>query len=213
MDIIVEVEKKVLVNIDGGRGPQGIQGENGKNIELQNSGIFIQWRVLGDVSWTNLIAVADLKGADGIDGNDGVDGREIELQNTGTFIQWRYVGGSWTNLVSIATITGPQGPPGADGDILTYPLPQYTGTVLSFVVDGVYGTIASPSTGNITADLTAAKLGVTNLIVHNSGSAPTFGAEFKKLSGSGNYVISVVNYIFCTYVSATEIIYSINQRT
>lgn len=115
MDIIVEVEKKVLVNIDGGRGPQGIQGidgENGENIELQNSGTFIQWRVVGDIAWTNLIAVADLQGADGtdgVDGTDGTDGREIELQKTATHIQWRYVGDTWVDLISIAEITGPAG--------------------------------------------------------------------------------------------------------
>ena len=88
-----------------------------------------------------------------------------------------------------------------------------TGVVISFTNDRVYGTIASPETGNITADVTGGLLGVTNIIIHNSGSAPTFGAQFKKLSGSGNYVTSVVNYIYCTYITSTEIIYSINQRT
>lgn len=88
-----------------------------------------------------------------------------------------------------------------------------TGTVVSFTIDDVYGTIASPETGNITANVSGALLGVTNIIIHNSGTAPTFGAEFKKLSGSGNYVTSVINYIFCVYINPTEIIYSINQRT
>lgn len=88
-----------------------------------------------------------------------------------------------------------------------------TGTVISFSTDKVYGTLTTPETGNITADVTNAKLGVTNIIIHNSGTAPTFGSEFKKLSGSGNYVTGVVNYIYCTYISTTEIIYSINQRT
>jgi hypothetical protein len=87
-----------------------------------------------------------------------------------------------------------------------------TGVVISYEEDAVYGTIASPETGNITSSLTNAKLGVTNIIIHNSGTAPTFGAEFKKLSGSGNYVVSVINYIYCTYINATEVIYSINQR-
>ena len=90
--------------------------------------------------------------------------------------------------------------------------PSTTGTLLSFTTDKVYGTLATPETGNITADVTNAKLGVTNIIIHNSGTAPTFGSQFKKLSGSGNYVTGVVNYIYCTFISATEIIYSINQR-
>ena len=88
-----------------------------------------------------------------------------------------------------------------------------TGAILSFITDRVYGTIASPITGNITADVTGAQLGVTNIIIHNSGTVPTFSSEYKKLSGSGNYVVSVVNYIYCTFITSTEIIYSINQRT
>jgi hypothetical protein len=88
-----------------------------------------------------------------------------------------------------------------------------TGAILSFITDRVYGTIASPITGNITADVTGAQLGVTNIIIHNSGTAPTFSSEYKKLSGSGNYIVSVVNYIYCTFITSTEIIYSINQRT
>jgi hypothetical protein len=88
-----------------------------------------------------------------------------------------------------------------------------TGATLSFVTDRIYGTIASPVTGNITADVTGAQLGVTNIIIHNSGTAPTFSSEYKKLSGSGNYIVSVVNYIYCTFITSTEIIYSINQRT
>jgi hypothetical protein len=91
--------------------------------------------------------------------------------------------------------------------------PSTTGTVISFSTDKVYGTLTTPETGNITADVTNAKLGVTNIVIHNSGTAPTFGSGFKKLSGSGNYVTGVVNYIYCTFISNTEIIYSINQRS
>ena len=87
-----------------------------------------------------------------------------------------------------------------------------TGTEVSFTNDRIYGSLASPETANITANTTNAKLGVTNIIIHNSVTAPTFGSQFKKLSGSGNYATGVVNYIYCTYISATEIIYSINQR-
>ena len=88
-----------------------------------------------------------------------------------------------------------------------------TGTAISFTIDKVYGTLTTPETGNITADVTNAKLGVTNIIIHNSATAPTFGSQFKKLSGSGNYSTGVVNYIYCTFITATEIIYSINQRS
>ena len=88
-----------------------------------------------------------------------------------------------------------------------------TGTNISFTNDRIYGSLSSPETGNITANTTNGKLGVTNIIIHNSATAPTFSSQFKKLSGSGNYVVGVVNYIYCTFITATEIIYSINQRS
>ena len=90
--------------------------------------------------------------------------------------------------------------------------PQTTGVALTFVTDSVYGTIGTPETGNITFSSTGAKLGVTNLIIHNHSVAPTFAANMKKMSGSGGYVLSVVNYIYVTYINSTEVIYSINQR-
>ena len=88
-----------------------------------------------------------------------------------------------------------------------------TGVAISFLTDRVYGSIATPETGNITANVTGGQIGVTNIIIHSSGTAPTFGSEFKKLSGSGNYLLANINYIFCTYITSTEIIYAINQRT
>ncbi len=89
-----------------------------------------------------------------------------------------------------------------------------TGVVLSFVTDTVYGTLATPETGTtISADTTNGQLGVTNIVIHSGGTAPTFSSEYKKLSGSGNYSTGQINYIFATYITSTEIIYAINQRT
>jgi hypothetical protein len=89
---------------------------------------------------------------------------------------------------------------------------QTTGTALTFVRDTNYGTVASPETGNITASTAGARLGVTNIIVHNHSVEPTFDSKFKKLSGSSDYTISVTNYIMCQYVDATHIVYSIQQE-
>jgi hypothetical protein len=109
----------------------------------------------------------------------------------------------WENK-SVATALGYTPLPTAAGTT--------TGTVLTFVTDRLYGSIATPETGNISVDTTNAEIGVTNVIIHNSGTAPTFTSPFKKLSGSGNYATSQINYIFCMYINSTEIIYSINQR-
>lgn len=87
-----------------------------------------------------------------------------------------------------------------------------TGVIISFQNDRFYGSVITPETGNITANTTDAQLGITNVIIHNSATAPTFSSQFKKLSGSGNYLVNNVNYIFCTYVTDNEIIYIISQR-
>lgn len=101
----------------------------------------------------------------------------------------------------------------SDSRYITIKANSSTGTLISFTADRVYGTLTTPETGNITADITNAKLGVTNIIIHNSATTPTFGSQFKKLSGSGNYIVGAVNYIYCTFISVDEIIYSINQRS
>lgn len=123
---------------------EGPEGPAGPAIELQVSSGFIQWRVVGDPDWINLIATADITGDDGreielgvaggfiqwryvgdptwidliaLSALKGADGREIEIQKSATHIKWRYVGDtSWVNLVALADITGPKGDKGDKGD-------------------------------------------------------------------------------------------------
>ena len=76
--------------------------------------------------------------------------------------------------------------------------------------DTIFGSVGSPVTGNLTTSFTSAKVGVTHIIIHQSSTVPTItGAS--KLSGSGNYKINVLNYIYITYVGSNTAIYSINQ--
>lgn len=49
-------------------------GEDGREVEFQKSSTHIQWRYVGDVSWTNLIPLTEIKGEQGIQGNPGVQG-------------------------------------------------------------------------------------------------------------------------------------------
>jgi hypothetical protein len=100
----------------GDPGPQGDPGADGREVQLQKGTTHIQWRYEGDPTWTDLVALADLKGADGADGTNGADAAEIELQITATHIQWRREGGSWTNLVALADLKGPQGPTAVSED-------------------------------------------------------------------------------------------------
>lgn len=103
----------------GPSGADGADGDDGREVELQKNATHVQWRYVGDVSWVDLVPLADItgpQGEPGADGADGGNGREIELQKGATHIQWRYVGdASWIDIVSLADITGPQGTAGADG--------------------------------------------------------------------------------------------------
>ena len=99
--------------LDGSDGGDGADGADGSEVELQKSATHIQWRYVGEATWTNLVALDDLKGSDGADGSDGAagdDGSEVELQKGTTHLQWRYVGGAtWNNLVALDDLKGAAG--------------------------------------------------------------------------------------------------------
>lgn len=80
---------------------RGGAGADGAEVELQTNATHIQWRYVGEPTWTDLIALADLKGA---------DGAEVELQVSATHIQWRYVGApTWADLIALADLKGDDG--------------------------------------------------------------------------------------------------------
>ncbi len=89
---------------------------------------------------------------------------------------------------------------------------QNTGTSLAFTENSVYGTVASPETGNITVNVALAKRGAMNVVIHNTAAMPTFGSEFVETSVSKGYKSLVRNYIFCQYVNSTKILYWILQE-
>lgn len=65
---------------------------SGREIELQKTLEYIQWRYVGDATWSNLVALIDIKGADGTPGAQGIQGPKGD-----------------------AGVAGPQGLVGADG--------------------------------------------------------------------------------------------------
>jgi len=90
-----------------------------------------------------------------------------------------------------------------------------TGTTITFITDRVYGTTTLPISGSPISGITdGGQIGVTNIIIHNNVTTPpSFSSNMKKLSGSSSYVINTINYIYCTYIDSSTIIYSINQIT
>jgi hypothetical protein len=124
------------VTIPGGEGG-GEPGEDGREVEMSVEGGYVVWRYVGDVSWTNLVALSAITGPPGSDGEDGAtgapgadgtDGREIELRENAGWVEWRYIGdATWTQLYEI-----PEGGGGGASVI------QVTGTlvVANWVTDG-----------------------------------------------------------------------------
>jgi hypothetical protein len=85
-----------------------------------------------------------------------------------------------------------------------------TGAVIDFTASKVFNSPASPSTANITDNLTGAKIGIVQKIYHNHSVAPTVPAGWVLL-GSGTYTISTLNIIFAEWVSSTRVEYWIVQ--
>ena len=73
--------------------------QDGKEVELQKTATHVQWRYVGDVSWVNLVALADITGPQGATGSQGPTGP------TGS-----------TGPQGPAGPTGPQGVKGDPGD-------------------------------------------------------------------------------------------------
>jgi hypothetical protein len=92
----------------GDRGDDGLDGQDGRSVELQNNGTHIRWRLLGDISWNNLVSISELigpsgtNGLNGAKGIDGQDGREVVLRVADGYFQWTYYGlNTWSNLLAL----------------------------------------------------------------------------------------------------------------
>lgn len=119
-------------------------------------------------------------------------------------------GGSWGSITGTVT---------DQTDLVAYILANYpnglaaadtTGTAISFAVPQIYGTDGAPETGNITIVTTGLVKGMTQLLIHNNGSEPTYGAEIKIISGA--YATGELNYIMLLAVSSSLVLVTISQE-
>lgn len=141
-----------------GAGAPGVNGADGKQVELQQSSGYVQWRYVGDITWLNLMPLSMITGS---------DGRTVDLRETGGWIQWRHQGDAqWQNLMSIAEMKGDPGPANTItvGSVQQLPsgsAPQVTITgdspsqVINFAMpaprDGSNGVNASMKVGSVSA--------------------------------------------------------------
>lgn len=85
-----------------------------------------------------------------------------------------------------------------------------TGTVISFAIPQIYGSVATPETGNITYSTTGLVLGMDQILIHNNSSTPTFPAEFIIIWGG--YVANVQNTIRMEAIESNYIEVTISQE-
>jgi hypothetical protein len=60
-----------LVGATGSAGADGADGADGKSVELQKTDTHIQWRLAGEVAWSDIVALAEIKGDKGDTGAAG----------------------------------------------------------------------------------------------------------------------------------------------
>jgi hypothetical protein len=84
-----------------------------------------------------------------------------------------------------------------------------TGTAIAFATRQIYGDV-TPETGNVTLVTTGLVKGMTQLLVHNHSSIPTFPTEFIIIWGG--YSVNVDNYIMMYAKSASVILVTISQE-
>lgn len=87
---------------------------------------------------------------------------------------------------------------------------QVSGVNISFDSSKIFNTSTDFGTGNITNNLTDAKLGTVQKIYHQEGSAPTFPAGWV-LIGTGTYSTTALNIIYAEWCGGTRVEYWIVQ--
>jgi hypothetical protein len=133
-----------LGGIDGADGVDGTDGDNGRDAEFQSTGTHVQWRLVGDATWNDLVALSAITGPAGATGATGLtgatgaagaDGRTVlsgsgapsnGLGSNGDFyydpaartMYGPKASGSWPSGVSLQGDTGATGATGAAGTSL-----------------------------------------------------------------------------------------------
>lgn len=87
---------------------------------------------------------------------------------------------------------------------------QTTGSLISFDTNKIYNTSTSPSSANITNDLTDAKLGIVQKIYHNYTSEPTYPAGWVPVSPVP-YAPNQLNIIYAEWAGGSRVEYWITQ--
>lgn len=139
---VVENGKLYLVRKDrtkidtGTTLPSNETGTDGREIELQKSTDYIQWRYVGDGTWNNLVPLSDLKGAKGDKGDIGTTPNlqigTVETLASGSSATASITGTTENPLLNLGIPKGENGTGGSSDTLVTT---NISGTILSLTTD------------------------------------------------------------------------------
>lgn len=126
MDPVTLALAKAYTNEVAGAGVVGPAGADGRDPEFQTSATHVQWRYVGDGTWTDLVALSELEGPQGSEGAPGDTGSQGETGVQGPAGPTGAIGPTGpigppgevgpTGSTGATGATGPIGPQGLQGD-------------------------------------------------------------------------------------------------
>lgn len=150
----------------GTPGANGVDGTDGREVEFQQSATHIQWRYVGDVVWTDLVALTAITGPTGATGAAGANGTN---GTNGTN------GANGRGITSIVRTSGT----GAPGTTDTYTITYTDATTSTFTVyNGANGTGSGDVVGpaGATDGHIALFDGATGKLIKSAGKGVPTGA-------------------------------------
>lgn len=212
---------------NGTNGTDGADGTDGREVELQATSTYIQWRYAGETTWNNLIALSSLKGADGAAGADGAPGANGADGVGISGVAFKETDASGNNVYTITLTNGatydftaPKGATGSKGDTgATGPnsVSTSTATNITGILKGNGSTVAAAEAGTdyaaashthsyIPTSAKGAASGVASLDADTKVTASQASAAVVSISASTTLASSHAGrFLSCTNASGITI--------
>lgn len=160
---------------------------DGKSVEMQTTVDYIQWRLVGDTAWTNLIALSEIAGPKGNDGSAGpANSLSIGAVDSGSEAAATITGDAPSQTLNLTLPKGDKGDTGATGAPGT---PGADGTDGTNGADGADGVVQSITAGaGISVDSTDP--------ANPKVTAKSMVVRTQVFSASGTYTPNA-NMLFC----------------
>ena len=111
--------------LKAGGGGSGTPGKDGREIQIQNNGTAIQWRYVGDASWTDLVQLSEITGSKGDPGETpNIQIGTVQTLEPGQQATASMSGTPENPVLNLGIPKGEKGDPGesSEGDPYTLPI-------------------------------------------------------------------------------------------